>query len=98
VFPEYIFGLKNTYLVKRIKKLGQDKQNGSLDAEPPEPDNHMGELSFTIHKTVLRRIWKDQIARQMHGVCPFTWEQIWTTPKPSHTGEEPQTTTEEEEL
>jgi hypothetical protein len=40
-------------------------------AEPPEPDNPMGESSFATHKTVLKWIWKDQLASR---VCPLTWE------------------------
>lgn len=46
-------------------------------AEAPEPENPTGESSFATHKTVLRWIWKDQIARR---VCPLTWEQIWMIP------------------
>jgi hypothetical protein len=45
--------------------------------DPPEPANPTGESSFATHKTVLRWIWKDQIARR---VCPLTWEQIWSIP------------------
>jgi hypothetical protein len=44
---------------------------------PPEPDKPVGERCIAQYKTVIKWIYKDQVAQR---VCSITWAQIWTLP------------------
>jgi hypothetical protein len=61
--------------LKVLRENYKDWFDDTTTLQPPEPDKPIGRLCIAQYKTVMKWIYKDQVAGR---VCSITWGQIWT--------------------